>query len=69
MTTQIFASKVEFDRREDKNVNGVTQEWLDERNLTLDDINSDTTTLYVGCWNSYGNNEDRFLRRLLWGVK
>ena len=45
---QIFKNKKEFDNRIDKTLNGVTQDFLDANNLTLEILN--LINCY-GCWN------------------
>jgi len=44
---QIFKDRIEYDMREDKSVNGVTQEFLDFQGLLLDDI---ILVDCIGCW-------------------
>ena len=50
MTTKIYANYQEFIEREDKNCNGVTQQFLDQHNLTLADAIKENKT-NAGCFN------------------
>jgi len=47
---QIFKSYEEFLQREDKSINGVSQEYLDYNNLTLETLNLINCEQ---CWNCY----------------
>ena len=38
MNVQIFKNYEEFLQRQDKTINGVSEEWLDDYGLTFDDI-------------------------------
>lgn len=47
---QIFKDYEEFKTRQDKSINGVSQEWLDEHNLTITDVG---LIRCFGCWNCH----------------
>lgn len=49
MTTQIFNSLEEFTERKDKKINGCKQEFLDSKNLTLEQFAKMNET-NTGCW-------------------
>jgi hypothetical protein len=46
---QIFKDREEFEKREDKTINGVSQEFLKKQGLTLETLN---LAACEGCWNA-----------------
>ena len=52
MKTQIFSSKKEFDLRDDKTVNGVSQIFLDSMKIDLDKA-VEQNKMNGGCWNCF----------------
>lgn len=48
MKIEIFKDYEEFKNRYDKSINGVSQQFLDDNSLTLDNVN---LVDCVGCWN------------------
>lgn len=48
MNVEIFKDCEEFYNREDKYINGVSEEFLSDNDLTLDNVN---LVDCIGCWN------------------